>query len=122
MDKHILNGLKFGFGIFLSLGILFGIVFAVGFHTASEVLPGIFQGDYTFNGSLNLTEGIVVSNFNLTPAVSKTYYINNSMTTDEIQEVIDSVPKYVPTDSTVTLQFQNGEYNLDNQFFWGEEK
>ncbi len=51
MDKDILKGLKIGFGFFLSLGILFGLVFAVGFHSANEILGGVFTGNFTVNGT-----------------------------------------------------------------------
>ncbi len=57
MDREILKGLKISLGLILGLFFFFTIVFAVGFHQASEILPGIFQGDYIFNGSINLTSG-----------------------------------------------------------------
>lgn len=58
MDKDILKGIKFGFGIILSFSFLFGIVYAVGFHNANEIVSGIFSGDYEFNGTVNFT-GVV---------------------------------------------------------------
>lgn len=64
MDKDILKGLKIGFGIILSLSIFFGIIYAVGFHSAGEVLSGIFIGNYTFQGEVNFTNntyGILTS-------------------------------------------------------------
>lgn len=53
--KKILEGFSFGTGLILFLGVLLGIVYAVGFHTADEILGGTFQGNYTFNGSINAT-------------------------------------------------------------------
>lgn len=61
MDGEILNGIKFGFGIIISLSLFFGIVFAVGIHTTSEILPGVFQGDYTFNGNLSVSGDLNLS-------------------------------------------------------------
>lgn len=60
MDKDLKKGIKIGLGFFVTIFLLslflFGIVFAVGFHSASDILPGIFQGDYIFNGSINATD------------------------------------------------------------------
>lgn len=59
MKNTILEGFKFGFGIFLFFGIIFGIAFAVGFHTADEILGGNFSGNFifennvTFQGNVN---------------------------------------------------------------------
>mgnify|MGYP001810046862 CR=1 FL=1 len=39
----------------LFLGIL-GVITAVGFHTADEILSGTFRGNFNFNGSVNVTE------------------------------------------------------------------
>lgn len=57
MIKNILKGIQISIGFFIGCFILFGIVYAVGFHTADEVLPGIFQGNYTFNGTLFFSDG-----------------------------------------------------------------
>ncbi len=59
MDKDFLKGVKFALGILFVITSILGIVFAVGFHTASEILPGIFQGDYSFNGTINFSESTV---------------------------------------------------------------
>lgn len=55
MDKNFIKG------VLVTLGVLslLGIVFAVGFHTADEILSGKFQGDYEFNGSVNFTDATV---------------------------------------------------------------
>jgi hypothetical protein len=55
MDRDVFKGLKISFGFFLGCFILFGLVFAVGFHTANEIIGGTFSGKYTFNGSINVT-------------------------------------------------------------------
>lgn len=55
MDKYILNGLKFSLGILIGLSVFFGLVFAVGFHSANEIVSGVFQGNYTITGNLNVT-------------------------------------------------------------------
>lgn len=57
MDKEILKGFKFSLGIIFGLSLFFGIVFAVGFHSANEILGGTFTGNLisqdnvTFNGN-----------------------------------------------------------------------
>ncbi len=43
-DKDILKGIKFSLGIILGFSILFGVVYAVGFHTANEIISGTFLG------------------------------------------------------------------------------
>lgn len=60
MDKDILKGLKIGFGIIISLSLFLGIIFAVGFHNASEIVGGMFQGNFTFNGTINFSNAVVV--------------------------------------------------------------
>lgn len=55
MKSNFIEGLKFGLGI-LTIFSIIGIVTAVGFHTASEVLTGTFTGNYDFvnnNNGLN---------------------------------------------------------------------
>jgi len=59
MDKDIFKGIKFAFGIFLFFGILFGVAFAVGFHTPNEIISGNFANDYSFNGSLDFTNATI---------------------------------------------------------------
>lgn len=53
MDKKVLDGVKQGIGFFSVMLLIFS-VYAVGFHQPQEVVTGVFQGDYTFNGSLVL--------------------------------------------------------------------
>lgn len=55
MDKDYLKGIKFGLGVFTIIGVLLGVVFAVGFHTADEILGGTFLGNYTYTGNVNFT-------------------------------------------------------------------
>lgn len=52
MDKDFVKGLKISAGFIFGLVLFFGIVFAAGFHSANEIIGGIFQGNYTFNGSV----------------------------------------------------------------------
>lgn len=54
MTNKYLDGIKFGLGFITIIGLIFS-VFAIGFHQASEILPGTFQtGDYSFDGFLNI--------------------------------------------------------------------
>lgn len=63
--SKIVEGMKFGFGIFISLLLsigLLGIVYAVGFHSASEILPGTFPlGNFTFNGNISISNKASIS-------------------------------------------------------------
>ncbi len=54
MDKDFLKGIKGGFGFIFVIALITS-VFAIGFHLADEVLPGVFQGDFTFNGSIDMS-------------------------------------------------------------------
>jgi len=66
MNKDYVRGLKFGLGFLTVLGLVFGIVFAVGFHGAEDVLGGIFEGNYTFNGEVNFNSSVeIVGDLNL---------------------------------------------------------
>lgn len=69
MDKDILKGFKFAFGFTLFFGFLFGVVYAVGFHTADEILSGTFMGNYSF---MNGKVGIGTSNPQTTLEVNGT--------------------------------------------------
>lgn len=62
MLERIKEGFFFGIGLFLFIGVVFGIVFAVGFHTPDEILPGTFNGDYVFNGTLEVKDNFKLSN------------------------------------------------------------
>ncbi len=59
MDKDFIKGVKIGVGflttIILTFFLLFGLVYAVGFHTANEILEGTFNGNYSFiNGNVGI--------------------------------------------------------------------
>lgn len=54
MDKDLFKGFKMGMGFILAISLLFGIS-TVGFHLASEILPGTFpDGNYSFNGRIGI--------------------------------------------------------------------
>lgn len=59
MRNNFFDGIKFGFGFLFVLGILSGLVYATGFHTANEVIDGSFLGDYSFLGNVNFTGATV---------------------------------------------------------------
>ena len=61
-DKDILKGLKIGLGIFLFFGVLFGLVWAVGFHSPNEILAGTFVGDYIFQGNVQFDNDVQFEN------------------------------------------------------------
>lgn len=87
MSKEIFNGVKFGVGIIISLSIFLGIVYAVGFHNANEILPGIFTGDYTFNGTISFSDG---SNLSSAPT-SQILQIKHVMDLTEVTTTSTSV-------------------------------
>lgn len=61
MNKNnFFGGIKFGSGILLVIFMLFGLVYAVGFHTANEILPGTMNGNYKINGTLNVTGNVYI--------------------------------------------------------------
>lgn len=69
----VLDGIKFGFGFILVISFIFGIVFAIGFHSAEEILGGTFSGNFifednvTFNGNVSgISSGGVPSDAMLT--------------------------------------------------------
>ena len=56
MNKDFLKGINIALGILLVFSII-GIVSAVGFHYANEILPGTFSGNFIFDGDVNITSG-----------------------------------------------------------------
>lgn len=123
MDKEIIKGIKIGFGFFLTISLLF-LVSAIGFHTASEILPGTFLGNFNFNGNVNISGNITIDSIDMTPAKTQTINLDSSMSAAQIQEKIDAVPKYIPAGRTVTFQFADGTYDLNSgltfEWFYGE--
>jgi len=57
IDKDYIKGIKQAVGFIFTISLFFG-VYAVGFHIADEILPGIFNGNYTFNGSVNVSQDL----------------------------------------------------------------
>ncbi len=89
MDKDILKGLKISLGIILGLSFFFGLVFAVGFHSANEILPGIFEGNYIFNGNLTVNGTTIKQNSPLVLAYKSGN--GNVLTASSGEEIFDSV-------------------------------
>ena len=54
MNNDFMKGIKIGLGFIFIVGLFFGVSYA-GTHGASQVISGMFQGDFTFNGSINIT-------------------------------------------------------------------
>ena len=61
MIKKIRDGFFFGLGIFLFFGLIFGLVWAVGFHSAEEILGGTFLGNYVFNGNVEFEKNVTIN-------------------------------------------------------------
>lgn len=55
MNKDFQKGINQGLGFLFVISLVFGFVYAVGFHTANEILGGTFIGDYIFNGTVDFT-------------------------------------------------------------------
>lgn len=51
MLKKTKEGFFLGLGVFLFFGILFGLSWAVGFHTADEIVSGSFNGNFDFSSA-----------------------------------------------------------------------
>ena len=49
---------------------------------------------------------------------TQTINFNNTMTRNDIQDLINAVPKYIKANNVVTFQFANGTYNLDSGLFF----
>lgn len=116
--KEFQKGISFGLGIVLTIGLLFGIVYAAGFHSTSEILPGIFQGNYTFNGNLNVNGTLTPTNLNLdysnvTAETTRTINIYSTDSNEEILTKINNISKYIPRDVTITIQFHDGTYIIN---------
>lgn len=55
MIQEFIKGLKFSLGFIFGLSLFLGIVFAIGFHSTEEILPGTFNGNYNFiNGKIGI--------------------------------------------------------------------
>lgn len=118
-DSYFINGIKFSLGIIFTFGILFS-VFAVGFHLAEEILPGTFNGNFSFNDKIEINNTLIVDNIDFSPTKTQTIDFDNSMTAAEIQAIIESVPRFIPSGQTITFQFADGTYNLNQQLsFFG---
>lgn len=83
MDKDIFKGIKIGFGFILFTSIFFGLAFAVGFHTPNEILSGVFLGNYTFSGSVDVNEPVTGSN----PATKN--YVDSSINSNSDKKLIN---------------------------------
>ena len=60
MSSEFFKGVKQGLGFILVMLIPLS-VYAVGFHQPQEILPGTFQGDYEFNGTVEVKDNLTVS-------------------------------------------------------------
>lgn len=60
MKNNFIEGIKFGFGILAVFLLFFTIVFAAGFHSASDIIGRVFQGNYTFNGTVDFTSSTII--------------------------------------------------------------
>lgn len=54
-------GVSFVFGGIVTILVLFGIVYAAGFHPPGDIISGTFQGNYIFNGNINVTQGQLIN-------------------------------------------------------------
>lgn len=65
MDNKILEGMKIALGILLVFGVIFGLVYASGFHYADEVLSGTFLGNYIYSGNVSFNSNVDLGNANV---------------------------------------------------------
>ena len=69
----------------------------------------LLSNDGTVEGKVELQDVTVI------PETTRTINFTSSQTATQIQAEIDSVGKYIPEGATITFQFGNGTYSLDNQ-------
>lgn len=95
MDKDYLKGIKIGLGFFSVCFLIFGLVYAVGFHTANEILGGTFIGNYIFNGSVDFTSSNVtglniITNNSLNLGNGSLQYIHSNTGLDSFTKLLIS--------------------------------
>lgn len=91
MKNNYFNGIKFGLGFLTIIGLVFGIVYAVGFHTANEIVSGTFIGNYTFNGNVNFSDAKIMGLSSNPTQFSFTNQYNvsrNTLITSEIIQIL----------------------------------
>ena len=59
MSNNIYDGMKFGFGFVLFMGIFSSLIYA-GYHSANQISAGTFVGDYLFTGDVNFSNANVI--------------------------------------------------------------
>lgn len=62
---------------------------------------------------LKIKNGLYVGSKNITPETSRTVTISAGSTAAQIQAIIDSVGKYIPSDQLIVFQFADGTYTLN---------
>ncbi len=117
MDKDILKGLKISFGIILGLSVFLGLVYAVGFHSANEILGGTFNGNYTFNGTLDLNGEIKISSSNSSCSPSTEGSLRYNSTANYLEFCNSTSWGQVSTSVTCVLQYWNGGSWVDSSSF-----
>lgn len=98
--NHFLNGIKHALG-FLFVFSIVGLVYAVGWHVADEIVSGTFLGNYSFAGDINLTNANVIG-FDNIPAGAIIAFNNETCPSD-----------WIPADGT------GGTMDLRGQFLRG---
>lgn len=58
MIEEFKKGIYFSLGFIFTFGVLFGIVYAVGFHNPNEIISGTFTGNYNFSGEVEFESGV----------------------------------------------------------------
>lgn len=117
MIKETLKGFQYGIGFSLALCLFFGIIYAVGFHNANEIIGGMFQGNFSFNGTMNFTNSnlIVASATQICSGSSKGAIMYND--TDKGIYVCNGFSwkkstQYYSASSCLNI-YENGESNGD---------
>lgn len=111
MDRNnFVEGIKYGLGFLLVLGVVFGLVYAAGFHYPSEIVPGVFQsGNYSFNGS-------VYTNEICDQTGSNCYDLNNKMPGSVYFRTEMSVAQSVPYAIWEIIKFNSEVVDTDNSY------
>lgn len=96
MLDNFYKGIQFGLGFIFILGLVFGLVWASGWHTADEIFGGIFSGNFTFQDNVTFKGNV--------------YGLSTGKTIIDIKKTCDSltIGEFYYNSTLEQIQFCNG--------------